>query len=59
MEGTQQISQGTWSGEDVLEPSFVTIRRPLESGFCVDLYLQVFEKLSFDKWQSLPEDRWH
>lgn len=59
MEGPKQTSQDMWNGEDVLEPSFITIRRPLKSGFCVDLYLQVFEKVSMDKWRSLPEDRWH
>lgn len=59
MEGPKQTSQDMWNGEDVLEPSFITIRRPLESSFCVDLYLQVFEKVSMEKWRSLPEDRWH
>lgn len=59
MEGTQQPSQNSWNGQDVLDPSFITVRRPLESGFCVDLYLQIFDKISLDKWQSLPEDRWH
>lgn len=53
MEGPKQTSQDMWNGEDVLEPSFITIRRPLKSGFCVDLYLQVFEKVSMDKWRSL------
>ena len=59
MDGTQQNSQDTWNAEDVLAPSFTTIRRPLENGFCVDLYIQVFEKISLDIWQSLPEDQWH
>ncbi|WP_017902994.1 Shedu immune nuclease family protein [Pseudomonas asplenii] len=59
MEGTQQTSQDSWNGEDVLEPGFIVIRRPLDSGFCVDLYLQVFQKVSMEKWQSLPEDQWH
>lgn len=59
MAGTQQNSQDTWNGEEVLEPSFITIRRPLETGFCIDLYLQVFEKVASNKWQSLPENRWH
>lgn len=59
MEGTQQTLQDTWNGEDVLEPSFIIIRRPVEAGFCIDLYLQIFDKISSDKWQSLPEDRWH
>ncbi len=42
MEGSKQTSQDMWNGDHVLEPSFITIRRPLESGFCVDLYLSVF-----------------
>lgn len=59
MDGTQQTSQNTWTGDDVLEPSFTTIRRPMENGFCVDLYLQVFEQISLGIWQSLPEEHWH
>lgn len=59
MDATQQNSQNTWNSEDVLAPGFTTIRRALENGFCADLYLQIFEKISLDIWQSLPEDRWH
>lgn len=59
MEGTQQTSRDTWTGEDVLAPSFTTIRRPIENGFCVDLYLQVFEQISLDVWESFPEEQWH
>ncbi|RJX74831.1 Shedu immune nuclease family protein [Pseudomonas sp. LS-2] len=59
MEGTRQTLQDAWNGEEILEPSFITIRRSFENSFCVELYLQVFEKVSSDKWRSLPEDQWH
>lgn len=55
----QQPSVSTLSGEEVVEPTFITLKRPSGSGFCVDLYLQLFDRVGPDTWLSLPEDQWH
>ncbi|WNZ81608.1 Shedu immune nuclease family protein [Pseudomonas sp. P108] len=55
----QQPSVSTLSGEEVVEPTFITLKRPSGSGFCVDLYLQIFDRVGPDTWLSLPEDQWH
>lgn len=50
MEGPKQTSQDMWNGDHVLEPSFITIRRPWEAAFaltCIFLFLSWIRKVGW------------
>lgn len=57
-DGEQQGEMG-FNGEQVLAPGFNVVHRACNSGFCSDLYMQVFDHVAPNLWKPLPEEQWH
>lgn len=55
----EQQREVVWDEEDILNPTFSLVRRATENGSSADLYLQMFEQVGTETWQSLPEEQWH